>query len=181
MKRNTKEIWIKEGLKVLVEKGNSALTIDVLTRRLHVTKGSFYHHFKNRKAYSEALLSYWEEQMTRDIIKISKSGTSFEDKNTLLFDASSKVRNARLEVAIRSWALRDELARSFQERVDKQRMEYINELYQMIIQDKKKAKDLTMIRYAFFIGAQQIIPSIQGKELTRLFNALHELLLRKNL
>ncbi len=174
MKRHTKETWLKEGLKVLAELGNAGLTIEEMTTRLKVTKGSFYHHFKNREAFSRELLTYWEDQMTKDIIQISKKGNSFEERNRLLFETSSKTRNYKLEVAIRAWALRDNMVRKFQERVDKQRITYLKEIYQMAAGDKNSARDLALIRYAFTVGAQQVIPSIKGKELSRLFYLLHD-------
>jgi AcrR family transcriptional regulator len=174
MKRHTKETWLKEGLKVLAELGNAGLTIEEMTTRLKVTKGSFYHHFKNRKSFSSELLSYWEGQMTKDIIQISKKGASFEERNRLLFETSNKTRNCKLEVAIRAWALRDEMVREFQERVDRQRITYLKEIYEMGVGDKKAAKELALIRYAFTVGAQQVIPSIKGKELSNLFYTLHK-------
>jgi len=174
MKRHTKEIWLQEGLKVLAERGNGGLTIEELTHRLNVTKGSFYHHFKNRQTFSHELLTYWEDEMTTDIIQISKKGTSFEDRNRRLFESSNQIRNYELEVAIRAWALRDEMVREFQERVDNQRISYLKELYQMSANDPKVAEELALIRYAFTVGAQQIIPSIKGDDLSGLFYVLHD-------
>lgn len=174
MKRHTKDIWLKEGLKVLAELGNGGLTIEELTKRLNVTKGSFYHHFKNRRTFSHELLTYWEGEMTTEIIQISKKGTTFEDRNKRLFNASNQIRNYELEVAIRAWALRDEMVREFQERVDKLRISYLKELYQLFADDSKVAEELALIRYAFTVGAQQIIPNIKGEILSDLFFKLHE-------
>jgi AcrR family transcriptional regulator len=43
--------WVQEGFRVLAEDGVKALTLDRLCRRLGVTKGSFYWHFTDMKAY----------------------------------------------------------------------------------------------------------------------------------
>ncbi len=45
MTTTTKRKWLEEGLSLLAESG--ALTIEKLTSRLGVTKGSFYHYFQH--------------------------------------------------------------------------------------------------------------------------------------
>ncbi len=160
---------------VLSELGNAGLTIDELTKRLKVTKGSFYHHFKNRKEFSEALLSYWEDQMTLDIIHACRAADTFEERNQKLFDLSNQFRSYDLEVAIRAWALRDPIAKTYQERVDQHRIKYLKELYCLYTDDQDIAGKMALIRYSFIVGAQQIIPNIQGEELKDLFNMLHKL------
>ena len=46
----------------LLNGGPSAVRVEILARELRVSKGSFYWHFKNRKALMEALLREWEEE-----------------------------------------------------------------------------------------------------------------------
>ena len=68
MARITRERWLEEGLKLLAGKGFKHLTLSELLARLKVTHGSFYHHFRNRRDYTEALLQAWQQQMTVDVI-----------------------------------------------------------------------------------------------------------------
>ena len=51
--------WVQEGFRVLAEEGVKALTLGRLCGRLGVTKGSFYWHFTDMKAYREALIGTW--------------------------------------------------------------------------------------------------------------------------
>lgn len=51
--------WVQAGFRILAEDGIKALTIDRLCRRLGVTKGSFYWHFTDMKAYRQALTDTW--------------------------------------------------------------------------------------------------------------------------
>jgi AcrR family transcriptional regulator len=51
--------WVQEGFRVLAEDGVKALTLGRLCSRLAVTKGSFYWHFSDMKAYREALIDTW--------------------------------------------------------------------------------------------------------------------------
>jgi len=64
-----KEDWCKEGMDILNTDGFSKITIENLCSKLKVTKGSFYHHFGNMEAYIEALMQYWLEKHTRQLIE----------------------------------------------------------------------------------------------------------------
>ncbi len=64
MTRKTKLDWIEQGLAILAEESSPALTTEALTKRLDVTKGSFYHHFTNYEDYKLNLLSYFEQVQT---------------------------------------------------------------------------------------------------------------------
>jgi len=49
----TRRRWLEEGLALLEEAGAEALTIESLTSRLEVTKGSFYHHFTDYRTFKK--------------------------------------------------------------------------------------------------------------------------------
>lgn len=152
----SKEIWIKEGLDVIAESGASNLTIEGLTLRLRVTKGSFYHHFQSRLSFITEMLEYWENQMTSDIIKSSKVGRTFKEKNEKLISHLERTKNSELEIAIRAWSLHDALVQKFQERVDKRRIAYLKDLFFIMTEDNEKADIFSNIQYLYYIGNQQI-------------------------
>jgi AcrR family transcriptional regulator len=54
--------WLKAARMALLKRGVEAVRVEKLARTLHVTKGSFYWHFKNREQLLEALLREWEEE-----------------------------------------------------------------------------------------------------------------------
>lgn len=51
--------WIAAARKVLIASGVDDVKVDRLARRMKVTRGSFYWHFRNRKDLLDALLSGW--------------------------------------------------------------------------------------------------------------------------
>jgi AcrR family transcriptional regulator len=53
--------WIEAALELIERDGMSGLRLSVLARRLGVTKGSFYWHFKDRDEFIEAIVTTWEE------------------------------------------------------------------------------------------------------------------------
>ena len=59
--RLTRESWLLGALDYLRQTGGSELVISELAEYLDVTKGSFYHHFKGREDFVDAVLQYWHQ------------------------------------------------------------------------------------------------------------------------
>lgn len=177
MARVSRKAWLQTGFEVLKEAGAGALTIDRLSDRLGVTKGSFYHHFASREAFTEALLSHWEEQLTHRLIAASSSGRDFSERDLTLTRLGEELFDPELEVAIRAWALRDPAVMRVQERVDQQRIRYLQELFTLATEHTESAGALALIRYAFYVGAQQVRPSLSPQRYTELLQLLQGALL----
>lgn len=56
----TRDHWIAAGLNALDNDGDAGISAERLARRLNVTRGSFYHHFRSRNEFVHALLAAWE-------------------------------------------------------------------------------------------------------------------------
>lgn len=59
-----REAWIAAGLAALSSGGVEAVRVEVLARALHVTKGSFYWHFADRRELLDAIVAHWETTTT---------------------------------------------------------------------------------------------------------------------
>lgn len=149
-----KEIWLKEGLKILEKKGPAALSIDNLAARIKKTKGSFYHHFKNRNAYIDDLMAYYEQKTTMEIFKEVAQEEREEKRIIKLTELVFKL-SSRLELVIRAWALYEPIVREYQDRMDKMRLANIEKLY-LPSMTPSKAKALAYKNYSIYIGVQQI-------------------------
>ena len=71
-KRLGREDWIHGALELLSTAGVEQVKIVPLAKRLGVTSGSFYWHFANRGQLYDALLEYWEQEMTDKAIEQAK-------------------------------------------------------------------------------------------------------------
>jgi len=60
--------WEDGALELIAEQGVGALAVEALARRLGVTKGSFYWHFRTREALLNAALERWEQYGEREVI-----------------------------------------------------------------------------------------------------------------
>jgi AcrR family transcriptional regulator len=54
--------WMQAARLALLKGGPSAVRVETLAKKLCVSKGSFYWHFKNRAQLLEVLLREWEEE-----------------------------------------------------------------------------------------------------------------------
>ena len=65
--------WINAAIELLADDGLDGIRVEVLAKRLHVTKGSFYWHFKDRQDLLEAVLDTWRQGRIRDILKQTRA------------------------------------------------------------------------------------------------------------
>lgn len=176
MAKLSKDDWLKQGLILLVKEGVDAVTIDGMCRQLEVTKGSFYHHFKNRDAFLEGLLTYWENTYTTQFIEFSLKGKTplarIQRLNALVTQAHGTEENI-----IRAWAQTSPLAREFQERVDQRRMGFLAQLQFELHGDEALAQRTAQLIYATLIGAQQMMPPATQHELAAMFAMLEKIMI----
>ena len=74
---------MRGGIGLLAEHGIGALSVDALARRLEITRGSFYHHFKSRRELLDAILEDWLKTWTIDVRESVKT-LGLDPKTTLL-------------------------------------------------------------------------------------------------
>ena len=123
-KRLSRDDWLKAAL-VLCEKGIDAVKVAPLAADMGVTTGSFYWHFKNRRELLEALLEYWEREMTEVAIEAAKRFTdSPKDRILSLMEGVTAGNLARYDLPIWHWAQSDAKARHVFNRVLKKRFEF---------------------------------------------------------
>ncbi len=153
--RDARTTWLEEGLNILAKEGPSALSIDRLTLATGKTKGSFYHHFNSRDHYIEALLEYHEKNMIDEVVEQTNEAGDHQARLKKLTKLAFQI-SGELELAMRAWALYDPRVKSFQDRLDRRRLEYARGLYVESGIDPDKARMLSHRDYSLFIGLQQL-------------------------
>lgn len=126
----SRDDWLQKSLDHLASHGPSHLRIDELSEALGVTKGSFYHHFKNRAEWLGQIGEYWEERYTRSIgARASAVEGSPADRLWALMVAIEETDAARYDVAVRAWAARDASIAHLVEQVDEFRLRVVRDLF----------------------------------------------------
>lgn len=174
MPPKSKRNWLDTGLKILDQVGLKGLTIDGMARKLRLTKGSFYHHFKNMADFELQLLKYWANQyLTTEGSLPDDSRERLALLDTLMGETFNQMTGP--EVAIRMWAQQDQRARSFVERVDTFRRQLLLEIFRSLTQEDEKARLLTDMLFSLAIGSMTSIPRIPPERVTEMYQALKQL------
>jgi AcrR family transcriptional regulator len=151
--RLSRDRWVDTALALLAAGGSDAVKVEPLARRLRVTKGSFYWHFRDRRALLVAALRRWEEVETLAVGEaVEAAGGSAEERLRRLFVLAMGRRSMALEAALRGWAARDRSARETVERVDGLRLAYLRDLYVTAGLPGPEAEARAFVAYALLFG-----------------------------
>ena len=151
-----RDAWIKGAVAILAEHGAERLRVEVLAKRLGVTKGSFYWHFKDRRDLQDAVLEFWKEGRIRDIRKQTQAEPGGEAAALLhIIEVYSSARNRKgiaIEAAIRDWARRDSKAVAVVEEVDAERLACACRLFIACGLGAQEAEARSLLLYAYVFG-----------------------------
>lgn len=179
MAKVSKKQWVEQALALLAASGHQGVTLDALLNELGVSHGSFYHHFKNRRALTDAMLDEWEQSMSLDIFQRSSTISSLSQRIDSLIDSGENLFSLQLplEIAIRSWAQSDEGVNAVVRRVDLLRRQHCQTLAALVVSDAQRAKVLGDLIHAVFVGSQQSLPAYSAKETRDVYTELQRLLI----
>lgn len=149
--------WVSAATQVLVDKSIDAVRVDVLAKGLKVTRGSFYWHFQDRDDLLRQLLKSWRDAATEQIInRFERSGADPEalvrELASLPFRGRSAAASASIELAIRAWARRDEMARQVVDEVDAKRLSYVSQCFVALGFSFQEAGMRAFLLYSYMIS-----------------------------
>lgn len=153
--------WVRAGLSELGKAGPSAVNIARLADLLGVTKGSFYWHFRSKDDLLDAILDEWRIRATERVIEIVENSESDARKRisqlaVLGVSSSIEERGGSIELAMRTWARSNKRVRAGVALVDKQRIEYLTNLFDIAL-PKSDPELMACIHYAFSTGLRLLL------------------------
>lgn len=162
----TPRTWTDAATEVLVDQGIDHVRVDVLAKQLGVTRGSFYWHFRDREELLRSVLSQWHEGTTEQLTaRLARAHTDprqqLRDVLSLPFRGRSAARAARIELAIRAWARRDDTARHAVDEADASRIGYIAQVFSSLGFAVAEARDRAFLAYAYVVG-ESLMPTQGG-------------------
>lgn len=149
--RFDRKSWLRAAMEVLAREGQAKLRVDAIAASLGVTKGSFYHHFRNREDFVASLLDFWAESFTTVVIETI--GVLDVPARERLRDLARLVERDgldRYDIAFRSWAAQDPKVAESVKRVDAARYTYVRSLFEEI---GYEGEDLEMRVRTFIVFA----------------------------
>lgn len=169
----TAEDWVKAAVSASAEGGIGAIAVEPLAKKLSVTKGSFYWHFKNRGALLEAVLAKWEEQHTGSVIAAAERIADPRERLVQVFNeavaeeplASKDALGPDLfyplalgrafEQAL-SDAADDPTVGPFLRRVSERRVDYLEDCYRALGFSATEAHHRALLAYAAYVGTMRL-------------------------
>lgn len=149
--------WVELALETLAQESVEAVLIVPLAKKLGVTKGSFYWHFKSREELLRAALDLWRTRATKRVIEFVEAKS--DDPETRLrqlfkiaVESKYKMPGGQIEIAVRDWARQDPIARKVVARVDNERLAYVAALYRALGFDDMDAKTRALLQMSFSTG-----------------------------
>jgi AcrR family transcriptional regulator len=138
--------------------------VDVLAKKLGVTRGSFYWHFKDREDLLRAVLQAWQELATENLTRRLESASTdpqeqLRDVLSLPFRGDSALRASRIELAIRAWARRDAMARQAVDQADAARISYIAQIFSGLGYGLAEARNRALLTYSVNVACSLLTPA----------------------
>ncbi|MBW2207511.1 MAG: TetR/AcrR family transcriptional regulator [Deltaproteobacteria bacterium] len=162
-KHLTRDDWLKAALNLCVA-GIDNVKVAPLATELGVTTGSFYWHFKNRQELLEALLKYWEYEMTDKAIEAAKR---YEGSPTdrILFVMEKVMNNglAHFDLPIWQWAQTDTIANRAFKRALKKRFSYATRMFSEAGFSREQAEIRGRMMVIYMMGESTLIPESMAK------------------
>jgi AcrR family transcriptional regulator len=144
----TREDWVKAGLNKLIESGIHAVRVETLAQDLAISKGSFYHHFQNRRELLNAMADHWEDASTKRLIHQMEQ-QQFELEDFFLFIFTS---DKMLDSAIYAWFRHDAALQTRITGIEKQRIDYLASLYRRKGMEGTDAVNRARLIYLAYLG-----------------------------
>lgn len=172
MKRNlSKEEWVRFAINRIVKKGFESLSIDSLCTELNVTKGSFYHHFKNRKDLELQVVQEWERKNTERIIDQVEESAGSGLKKLFLMTGSL---DSGEEIAFRVWGESNPIVADSVRKIDCIRISFLQKFLCCHGKKTQEASKLSQKIYLIFLGSQLMKPKPRNRLLNEIYKEIWE-------
>ncbi len=156
-----REAWISFALSVLAEEGLEGLRVEVLARRLNVTKGSFYWHFKDRQALLNAVATHWRDQRIAEVEAQANIAPeqAREQIHAVINHYATQPNHTRMrmELALRDWARRDALVAAAVEAVDQARLRSTARLFELAGFSAEDAHTRALLTFTHVFGLSMMM------------------------
>ena len=153
--RTSKQDWLDLAIKTLIEDGIDQVKIQVMARKLDVSRSSFYWFFESLGDLHEQLLQNWLRSNTDPVVDHAlRPAPSINRAILNVFQCwiDDRLFDPQLDIAVRIWARRDPSIRAVIDEADKRRIEAITAMYRRYGYDEENAFIRARVLYFMQIG-----------------------------
>jgi AcrR family transcriptional regulator len=149
--RLSRSDWLDLAIECLVQDGIDHVKIQVLARKLGVSRSSFYWFFDSLQDLHDGLLSHWLARNTGPIIeRAMRPASSITQAICNVFECwiDNALFDPSLDSAVRFWGRRDPNVRAIVEQADTQRVDALSRMFSRYGYEDEEA--LTRARVLYF-------------------------------
>jgi AcrR family transcriptional regulator len=162
MERLSRADWIEAATQMIAERNVDSLSVETLAKRLNMTKGSFYWHFKDREELLFAVIESWRKTMMDDIKGYleNSAGTQMGRLRRILRISISPrvdVPGGPFELSVRDYSRRDPRVADIIREVDESRIALLQSLYEAAGVETELAESYAFAHMAYVIGSRSLL------------------------
>jgi AcrR family transcriptional regulator len=168
--------WLNAGLEALRKGGVGAVRVERLAAEVGVTKGSFYHHFRDRGALLDEVLEYWAREMTdAEFERIQTLRGGLAPRLIALAEDVLQKGMGRYDPAVRAWAREDRKVAAAVAQVDRRRIKALAAFFEEGGFTAAEARVRARTFYTFLLGEPQVrAPAREAGELEKMVRILSD-------
>lgn len=157
-RNSSRNAWIEAGFQMLAKGGIDSVRIDRISKKIGLTRGSFYWHFKSRADFLDAMLDMWHQKGTHDIIDLVEQEKNNPNKRLYaLLNLTAKGPGPQYggkftEMSIRIWGKTSVKVAKVVKQIDAERIQFVNKLLIEMQVEPALASFLAEIIYDAYIG-----------------------------
>ena len=165
--------WLAAAIQTLIAEGLEAVRIDRLATQLNISRGSFYHHYKDRDDLLRAVLAHFVQVNHQNLVALlpGLQGTP-QDKLWTLWTATASQEFRDYDWAVRMWGMHDEAVAKVLNRIDVKRMDVMIGLFMELGFTENEAWIRATIAYhgslgdrAFFAPFPSLAKRLEGRRM----------------
>ena len=166
--------WLSAGLEALRKGGVGSVRVERLAGDVGITKGSFYHHFRDRGALLDAVIEYWSREMTdAEFERIQTLRGGLAARLVALAEDVLEKGMGRYDPAIRAWAREDRKVAAAVAQVDRRRIKALAGFFEEGGFTPAEARTRARTFYTFLLGEPQVrAPAREAGELEKMVKIL---------
>jgi AcrR family transcriptional regulator len=166
--------WLSAGLEALRKGGVGSVRVERLAGDVGITKGSFYHHFRDRGALLDAVIEYWSREMTdAEFERIQTLRGGLAARLVALAEDVLEKGMGRYDPAIRAWARGDRKVAAAVAQVDRRRIKALAGFFEEGGFTAAEARTRARTFYTFLLGEPQVrAPAREAGELEKMVEIL---------
>lgn len=153
--RTTKEDWLNLAIETLILEGIDQVKIQVMAKKLNVSRSSFYWFFASIQDLQDQLLDYWLRKNTGPIIeRAMRPAPTINRAVCNVFECwiDDRLFMPDLDIAVRFWGRHEPRIRSVLDEADRQRMEALARMFTRYGYDEDEAATRARVLYFTQIG-----------------------------